>query len=193
MQPSGIEINPVTAETVREMGFEVHETDIESFQQSTPRQYDAIVMNQVLEHLAEPSVLLKKLACFLRPGGRLLFSSPHSDGLSMKQFREKHIHIYSFHHLQLFSVRSLEMLAASSGLSLVHVGTDGSLDMCWDDFICVSLGIGEHRASYLPILSYPLELVLRIQRKGHLSRTRLAQKQLGSYVVAVFEKPSSES
>jgi 2-polyprenyl-3-methyl-5-hydroxy-6-metoxy-1,4-benzoquinol methylase len=191
MEPSGIEINPVASQAVRDMGFEVHEVEIESFHLLSQTQYDVIVLNQVLEHLAEPSTVLSNLTSRLKPGGRLLFSSPHSDGLSMRRFRDKHVHIFSFHHLQLFSVRSLEALADNAGLSLVHGGTDGFLDICWDDLICVNLGYGAHRASYLPFLSVPFELALRLQRRAHLSQFRLMEKGLGSYIVGVFEKPES--
>jgi 2-polyprenyl-3-methyl-5-hydroxy-6-metoxy-1,4-benzoquinol methylase len=51
MKAEGIEINPVTAKAVRDMGFEVHEIGVEAFQPCPPREYDVIVLNQVLEHL----------------------------------------------------------------------------------------------------------------------------------------------
>jgi hypothetical protein len=108
----------------------------------------------------------------------------------MRRFREKHVHIFSFHHLQLFSVTSLGMLASNAQLALIHAGTDGSLDLCWDDVICMSLSLGEHRASYLPVLSVPCELILALQRKTYLSPRRLREARLGSYIIGVFQKPT---
>jgi len=41
-----------------------------------PRNYDLIVISEVLEHLEEPSLALRKLARILRPQGRVFINVP---------------------------------------------------------------------------------------------------------------------
>ncbi|MGE5266400.1 MAG: class I SAM-dependent methyltransferase [Deltaproteobacteria bacterium] len=42
-----------------------------------PAEFDALILSEVLEHLLEPGLLLRRLHRFVRPGGMVLASSPN--------------------------------------------------------------------------------------------------------------------
>ena len=61
--------------------------------------FDAVIFNQVMEHLPEPRAVLCELHRALRPGGRLIFSAP--------LFYEEHEKPYDFYRYTQFGVRYL--------------------------------------------------------------------------------------
>jgi SAM-dependent methyltransferase len=61
--------------------------------------YDAVVINQVLEHVPEPLAVLIELRRILRPGGRLIYSAP--------LFYEEHQQPYDFYRYTQFAIRHL--------------------------------------------------------------------------------------
>lgn len=74
----GIEINPTVAEEARQKLDKVLVGDINRLMEELPRQYfDAIVFNDVLEHLPDPYTVLSEMKAFLAPGGRILVSLPN--------------------------------------------------------------------------------------------------------------------
>lgn len=61
--------------------------------------FDAVVFNQVLEHLPDPQAALVELRRVLKPGGRLLCTAP--------LFYEEHEQPYDFFRYTQFGMRSL--------------------------------------------------------------------------------------
>jgi SAM-dependent methyltransferase len=61
--------------------------------------YDAVVINQVLEHVPEPQAVLGELWRILRPGGRLIYTAP--------LFYEEHQQPYDFYRYTQFAIRHL--------------------------------------------------------------------------------------
>jgi SAM-dependent methyltransferase len=61
--------------------------------------YDAVVINQVLEHVPDPLAVLIELRRILRPGGRLIYTAP--------LFFEEHLQPYDFYRYTQFGVRHL--------------------------------------------------------------------------------------
>ena len=59
--------------------------------------FDAVIFNQVMEHLPEPRAVLCELHRALRPGGRLIYSGP--------LFYEEHEKPYDFYRYTQFGVR----------------------------------------------------------------------------------------
>lgn len=59
--------------------------------------YDAVVINQVLEHVPDPLAVLIELRRILRPGGRLIYTAP--------LFFEEHLQPYDFYRYTQFGVR----------------------------------------------------------------------------------------
>ncbi len=61
--------------------------------------YDAILFNQVMEHLPEPASVLNELFRVLKPGGRVIYSGP--------LFFEEHERPYDYYRYTQFGVRHL--------------------------------------------------------------------------------------
>jgi SAM-dependent methyltransferase len=61
--------------------------------------FDAVVFNQVMEHLAEPLAVLRELTRVLKPGGRLIYSGP--------LFYEEHEQPYDFYRYTQFGLKYL--------------------------------------------------------------------------------------
>ncbi|MEL7155623.1 MAG: class I SAM-dependent methyltransferase [Actinomycetota bacterium] len=61
--------------------------------------YDALVFNQVMEHLPDPGAVISELHRVLKPGGRMIYSGP--------LFFEEHEQPYDFYRYTRFGVRHL--------------------------------------------------------------------------------------
>jgi SAM-dependent methyltransferase len=67
-------------------------------------QFDAVVCNQVLEHVRDPVAVLREIRRVLRPSGRLIYSAP--------LFYEEHQQPYDFYRYTQYGVRHLFAQAA---------------------------------------------------------------------------------
>jgi SAM-dependent methyltransferase len=82
--------------------------------------YDLIALMAVLEHLREPSRLLRQIADQLRPGGRILIEVPDAgafdrptDGRLIEPFGE-----FSNEHINFLTIADIQWLARSVGLEV---------------------------------------------------------------------------
>lgn len=88
-----------------------------------PRHYDALVFNNVLEHLPDPEEALQVAAGLLEPGGLVFIEVPNIESLQFKVFRRSWFPLKVPEHLFHFFPRTLDMLAASAGLVLLRRST----------------------------------------------------------------------
>jgi SAM-dependent methyltransferase len=73
----GIDLDPVATEEARRLGRRVHTGRVEDLEGS----YDAVVMNQVLEHVLDLRSFLSAVVRLLAPGGRFFVFVPYYAGL----------------------------------------------------------------------------------------------------------------
>lgn len=75
----GVELVESYAKEAREVLTDVLIGDVERMQFDgwQPAEFDALILSEVLEHLVEPGLLLRRLSRFVRPGGMVLASSPN--------------------------------------------------------------------------------------------------------------------
>jgi SAM-dependent methyltransferase len=120
----GVDVAANSIKHVRELGFEGFHGELQQAN-LPPQHFDVITAAEILEHLAEPRLLLQEVARVLRPGGLFWTTTPHARGLSARVLGIKWRCIWPPEHLQLFSVAGLKALLRDAGFRELHVRTTG--------------------------------------------------------------------
>jgi len=84
--------------------------------------FDAITMNHVIEHLADPVGTLKECCRVLKPGGELVIVPPNIVSLGHKIFTRGWGGLEPPRHLYLFSPGTLSACAQRAGLNVQRLG-----------------------------------------------------------------------
>jgi len=121
-----IEPTPEMAAACRSRGVEVIEKRIEEVG-SEPGSVDVAVAFEVIEHLFDPSIFLKKCAHLLNPGGLLVVSCPNGLGFDIATLGVKALAVDA-EHVNLFNPSSLTHLLARCDFEVLEVTTPGRLD-----------------------------------------------------------------
>jgi 2-polyprenyl-3-methyl-5-hydroxy-6-metoxy-1,4-benzoquinol methylase len=82
--------------------------------------FDAITMNHVIEHVHDPVSLLKECFRLLKPGGKIILTTPNPDSLGHQLFREHWICLFPPSHLHLFSQAALQQCAKMAGFHFIE-------------------------------------------------------------------------
>ncbi|MDD5339666.1 MAG: class I SAM-dependent methyltransferase [Candidatus ainarchaeum sp.] len=185
----GVELGKEQAETARrKFGVEVLEGDIGSLGLQK-ESFDLICMNQVIEHLPRVNDVLKKLVQLLKPEGVLAITCPNLDSWSMRIFREKHSHVNTQVHVNMFSPKTIEKLALRHGLKKRQVGTymlDTTLiDLAYLIFAKKSF---MHRCNFNILLYPPSWLLEKAVNKANEISNNVLMGSSGSYIEAIFMK-----
>lgn len=85
--------------------------------------FDCVTLNQVIEHLNDPLATLKGIRDILKPGGRLIVSTPNTRGWGRRWFGRKWIHWHAPYHTNLFNRESLTRAAEGSGFDVERIAT----------------------------------------------------------------------
>jgi SAM-dependent methyltransferase len=80
--------------------------------------FDLILLNQVLEHLEDPSAAVAMLAARLKPGGRLIINVPNFASWQARFGGTGWFHLDPPRHLHHFSLPALTALAGMHGLEI---------------------------------------------------------------------------
>ena len=124
-QASGIEVSPQACAACRERGVPVHEGTV--FDAPFARgQFDVILLSHVIEHVLEPVAMLRRVAEFLAPNGKLVVTTPNVRGLGFSIYRACWFSLDAPRHLFLFDPQTIRRLAVSAGLRAVRVVTRSS-------------------------------------------------------------------
>jgi 2-polyprenyl-3-methyl-5-hydroxy-6-metoxy-1,4-benzoquinol methylase len=85
--------------------------------------FDAVTMSHVIEHVPDPMACLEKCRQLLRPGGRLVLSTPNVRSLGHKSFKQNWRGLEPPRHLHLFTASLLAVCARRAGLAVVSAGS----------------------------------------------------------------------
>lgn len=88
-----------------------------------PASFDVVTLDQVIEHVADPLLVLRGVHQVLKPGGMLVLSTPNADGLGARLFGGQWIHWHAPYHVQFFSRGSMQQAVARAGLVVEAVHT----------------------------------------------------------------------
>ncbi|TMC54756.1 MAG: class I SAM-dependent methyltransferase [Chloroflexi bacterium] len=80
-----IDNDPQAVAEARQAGVDAHVVDItREDPPETPGGYEAALLGDVLEHLADPAAVLRRLRPFVAPGGRLVASVPNGANWALR-------------------------------------------------------------------------------------------------------------
>jgi len=121
---SGVESSPEAVRMARRRIGEVIEGDLQKF--STDRKFDAIILADVLEHLAWPIGILRRYVQMLKDDGSVFVSLPNIGlwsvriGLLFGQFHYADTGVLDRTHLRFFTRRSALDMLHSADLEVVR-------------------------------------------------------------------------
>jgi len=151
----GLEPNVRAVEFARSMGLNVIQGFFDGSHQ-WERQFDAVVMSHVLEHIAQPVRFLKQAAGLLRDGGYIFVFVPNIAALRAAYRLDTWAPLNPQDHIWHWDKPSLVSLARSAGLTVVSVhavdlyqGYGRGSFKGWIRRAAVRLGQGEQLAAVL--------------------------------------------
>ncbi len=119
MNATGVDMSASRSEAARREGLVIH-PDLETLDKTEQAPFDAIVMSQVLEHLAEPDAFLGSMRARLRPGGILFVAVPDTEGVEVPRNFHEFTLVQPVEHINAFTPSSLRAIAARHGLTPVR-------------------------------------------------------------------------
>ncbi len=118
LKTTGIEPDAFARQRAMATGaLEVY-ASVDELQAANPEpRFDIITMWDVIEHLREPWKELEQLSRLLRPGGRLLLSTPNAGSLRARLQRQRWENMINPTHFYYFTQLSLRLALKRAGIS----------------------------------------------------------------------------
>ncbi len=120
----GLDVNPESVARCRDRGLEVVCDSFPSTVLAGER-FDAVVMNDFLEHLADPGAALLAVAQILAAAGVLFLSTPDIGSRMARLTGRRWLHLKPNEHLIYFDRRTITALLVQSGFRAVHLQSVG--------------------------------------------------------------------
>jgi SAM-dependent methyltransferase len=119
----GIDFDPVAASRARErFGIPVAIGSLPDLRYPEGK-YDVVAMSQVIEHVPDPAALLKECRRVLRPGGRLVLSTPNARSVAHRVYGRHWRGLEPPRHQQVFTPAALSLCARDCGFVDARVFT----------------------------------------------------------------------
>jgi 2-polyprenyl-3-methyl-5-hydroxy-6-metoxy-1,4-benzoquinol methylase len=124
----GIESGPDLANSCRQRGLEIIEKTVEGV---TPDEVegDFVVNFEVLEHVYSPLGFLRAIRSLLKPNGALLLTTLTVSGFDIQELWMHSKSVHPPHHINLISLKGMEILFAEAGFKIMELSTPGKLDV----------------------------------------------------------------
>jgi 2-polyprenyl-3-methyl-5-hydroxy-6-metoxy-1,4-benzoquinol methylase len=118
-QAYGIEADPNVERIADELKLRVHIGSI--YDRPFPEiNFDLIVLNQVIEHIPDPSKTLKTLKERLKPMGRIVIVFPNRNSFWQLIFRRNWINWHIPYHLHHFNYKGFKTFAEQNGYRVIR-------------------------------------------------------------------------
>jgi SAM-dependent methyltransferase len=118
----GLDIDPKAVANARGKGRDVHLGQLAD-QRLADESFDLVLMSHVIEHLHDPSGLLRESRRLLRRDGLLVVLTPNADSWSHARFGVHWRGLEPPRHLFLFNPQTLERTVRASGFGAISVST----------------------------------------------------------------------
>lgn len=146
---SGIDFDEEAVRVARERGLDVSCGTIPG-KWFPPNSFDAIVMNHVIEHVPNPIELLTECERILKPGGRVVITTPNSASWGHRLFKTDWRGLEPPRHLHIFSPLSIERTIRRAGFQLVSTRTFDSAYV-WRLSLMLKFGLTQNSSKDLPV------------------------------------------
>jgi SAM-dependent methyltransferase len=118
----GLELDDRVVERAAQEGFSVFNERVETATSILPGSIDLATMFHVIEHVADPALVLEKIRTWLRPGGVLVIETPNVAALDAELFRKRYWGGYHIpRHWHLFRPPNLQRLLEEHGFTVEAV------------------------------------------------------------------------
>jgi 2-polyprenyl-3-methyl-5-hydroxy-6-metoxy-1,4-benzoquinol methylase len=114
----GIDLSDYAVKQAQERGLKVVAASLDSFE--TERFADVVVMYDVIEHVKDPVVTLKKTFSMLNKNGVVMITTPDAGSAWARMWGKKWHAIVPPQHLFYFTRKNLVKLVESSGFKVVY-------------------------------------------------------------------------
>lgn len=118
---NGVELNEKEAEYASKKQHTIHNKLLQDVVFDV--KFDAITMWDVFEHIKDGAYYLNYMKNLLSDGGVIFLQVPSSDSLAAKMLREKCNMFDGLEHVNLYGVKSLELLCERCGLKILGLTT----------------------------------------------------------------------
>ena len=117
-QVVGIDFDEKAIKSTQQLELDVAFSAI-SLSKIPNEEFNAIMMNHVVEHVSDPKKLLEECRRILEKDGLLVALTPNAHSRGHKHYRDNWRGLETPQHLQIFSTNSLAMLAHCTGFKNV--------------------------------------------------------------------------
>jgi 2-polyprenyl-3-methyl-5-hydroxy-6-metoxy-1,4-benzoquinol methylase len=117
-QAEGLEVDESVVRKVRARGLTCHLGALDNCPALAGRQYDRVILDQVLEHIEDPVGALRRCLALLKPNGSIVVAAPHLNGLLRSVYGRRWLSWHAPYHVNHFSRRALEKAAALASLAV---------------------------------------------------------------------------
>jgi 2-polyprenyl-3-methyl-5-hydroxy-6-metoxy-1,4-benzoquinol methylase len=117
----GVDISATASQQLASVGIEFRIGRFESMEWDLPNP-DVIIMNQVIEHLDDPSMVVRRSFELLKPGGILLIETPSVDAWDARLFYKRYWGgWHTPRHWTLYTPATLAQLVQRHGFALITI------------------------------------------------------------------------
>jgi 2-polyprenyl-3-methyl-5-hydroxy-6-metoxy-1,4-benzoquinol methylase len=154
---------------------------------------EALTMSHSIEHVPDPVAVLQEARRIVKPGGRIVVSTPNADSLGHERFADCWLGLDPPRHLHVFTLGALQACGERAGLRTLQVlSSAANADILLGGSYALR-EVGDHRGSQLP---RPNINVSRALKASFLQYRELAQLKgqpsCGEEAVLISEAPSSK-
>lgn len=120
----GIEISKKASDECREKGINMFHGSLANSDFDSEL-FDVIISIEVIEHLTDPTVLLKQSNAFLRKGGLMYITTPNFNSYLRYKLKEQYDVIDYPNHLCYFTAKTLRKVCESNGFKTKSIVATG--------------------------------------------------------------------